>query len=159
MKFNEAIRVIFEEYLSKDVYYDVLFGSDKREFTINDLKDIDLTEIVDSMVVPERSKDRERVLVNVDRFDDIWQKSDMYIGPNGVGGIKKRYPFFIAYLLLNPEERNIIETPEVSITKSNEIEFLNGRHRFAVLRDAGVKQIPIALPKNRLEQARNLGII
>jgi hypothetical protein len=39
------------------------------------------------------------------------------------------------------------------------IRFIQGRHRFAVMRDFGWKQVPIAMPTSCVRYARQIGLI
>ena len=165
MRFNEKYKKLMDGYISRDEYADILTGESDKDVTIADLGDIDIPKIINGMVVPPRSlDDMELVLVDTVKFDQMWKKTspDFYIGPKGVGGIKKRYRDFIAFLMMKPEEREKrfgpIESSEVSV-KEHEIHVMNGRHRFAVFRDAGVKKIPMAMDKQSIERAKKLGLV
>jgi len=151
--------------LSADDYLNILMGRTKNTYSIKDLKSVDMEEILDELVIPERAERDgwERVLINVKKFDRLWKETDpeMYLGKGGVGGIKNRYSNFIAFLITDPVERKRIygniETPEVEITEGGEIRFVNGRHRYSVFRDMRVKYLPVAMPLP--ERAEQLGLL
>lgn len=165
MKFDDTYKRLMDEYISNDEYGDILMGDDNRDISIKNLKDVDIDTIINKMVVPKRSKDSMKlVLVDTDKFDKMWRESDpdFYIGQGGVGGIKNRYKNFIAFLMIEPEQREENYGPvmasEVSVS-NNKIIFTNGRHRFSVLRDVGVKKIPVAMNKNSIDNAKKIGIV
>lgn len=92
------------------------------------------------------------VLVDVAKIDKAWSSDkDMYIGPGGTGNnIKTRYPDFQQWLKDNPETPIIM--PNLGWSEYNEnITFGNGRHRFSVLRDMGVKKIWVTVPTEQLK--------
>lgn len=89
------------------------------------------------------------VLVDVAKFDRAFVKDTDYIGSNDAG-ISGRREKFVSFL----QSGRAIEMPEVSVTAPGRIVFVNGRHRYAALRDIGVKSLYIAFPKDQAEQAR-----
>jgi hypothetical protein len=113
----------------------------------------DLEFVFDSMTKNSKYK---KVFVDVDKFDSLWKKDkDFYIGKNGVGGIKGRYERFQDFI----KNHNKIEMSDVSITKDGAVSFRNGRHRFAVLRDMGMKEIPVAMHKDYIKYASQYGVL
>jgi hypothetical protein len=108
------------------------------------------------VTLPKRAKNEVLVNVNVDLFDKIWSKDkNFYVGPNGQGGIGSRYQNFEKWI----SDKNIMDAAEVGISDNNGVVFDNGRHRFAFLRDSGVKSIPVSMPKKDVEKAKKLGLI
>ena len=95
----------------------------------------------------------EEVLADVGKVDTAWsQDKDMYVGPGGKGQIKTRYPDFGTWLKENPDAQ--IEMPIVGLDYRGRPSFGNGRHRFAYLRDRGVKQIPMVVNKELAAEFR-----
>ena len=90
------------------------------------------------------------ITVRVDKLDKGWKLDDGYIGPGGAGEIKGRRKRFSEFLKTGKP----IEAPEVTVTKSGQVIFTNGRHRTSVLRDRGQKTIVIAVPKGQAERIR-----
>jgi hypothetical protein len=99
---------------------------------------------------------RERdvlVSVNVAKLDRSWSDDyGFYIGRGGSGAaIEGRYENFGQWF----EQGAPIEAPEVTINQGHVV-FRNGRHRFAWLRDHGVKTITVAVDKETAAQFRKL---
>jgi hypothetical protein len=91
-----------------------------------------------------------RMELDIQKVDAAWAKDkDMYIGPGGTCNPKRGcYDGFISYL----QRGEPIGMPQISWGEwSKVIQFTNGRHRFAVLRDMGLKKIPAMVPKEQLE--------
>jgi len=114
-----------------------------------------------TFVMDKQSKISGYNLVNIDvkKFDNLWkQDKDFYIGPNGTGAaITKpinRYERFKTFL----KDGEPIEAPVAAINLYG-VGFVNGRHRFAVLRDMGVKTIPLTLNDKSIKNAREMGLL
>jgi hypothetical protein len=109
------------------------------------------------------------VLTDVKAFDNAWQASDMYIGPNGAGGIKNRYEQFglfvnggtdtIGQHTFTVAPATSIELSDVNVTANGEVAFVNGRHRYAWFRDQGVNSIPVAMDSKSIEHAKHFNLI
>lgn len=96
------------------------------------------------------------VNVNVAKLDAAWSKDvDFYVGPNGQGGIKSRYPNFGEWL----QTADSMEASEVYVRDNGEIAFTNGRHRFAWLRDHGVTVMPVAMHPDAIANAKKFGYL
>lgn len=82
------------------------------------------------------------VWVDPTLFDDAWKRSDQWIGPNGrTGAQDDRYPRVGRWI----EAGNDIQMC-VSSRDGNTVCFTDGRHRFAWLRDRGVRAMPMQVP-------------
>lgn len=114
--------------------------------------------------------DRKLVKVNVKAFDKAWSKDrDFYVGKGGTGAsIGDRYQRFQDILKMSEEERKrwLGESPKgniiassVGVSEDGSVYFDNGRHRFAVLRDMGYKEIPVAMTKESIKNAKKHGYI
>lgn len=95
------------------------------------------------------NKDEIEVELDVKKVDDLWSKDkDFYIGPGGTGNPKRGcYKGFQDWLQGNQP----IGMPMISWSEWNKtVQFTNGRHRFAVLRDMGLTRIPALIPKEQV---------
>jgi hypothetical protein len=73
------------------------------------------------------------------------QDREFYVGPGGSGSaIGNRYDRFIQWLEDNPNTP--IDPSLIGLGPSKDIRFGDGRHRWAVLRDSGVKNIAVIVP-------------
>lgn len=130
--------------------------------TINKLKDYKPYHTVDWYLEQGYSKkeanDFKHILVNgnVNEIDKLWKKTELYIDP-----------FSNSNKYIN-SKNDIIEgkvdvPPIISINDLDEnnleLFFENGRHRFANLRDAGVKNIPIIISNDNFDLFKKLNLI
>lgn len=95
------------------------------------------------------------VKVPIDLIEEAFKKDEsVYIGKGGSGEIAGRYKRFEDFLRAG----NPIEAPEVSLSKQKDgslrVGFTNGRHRFAVLRDVGYREIGLSLSKDSIRALR-----
>lgn len=98
--------------------------------------------------------------VNVVKLDEELKKDkSMYVGFEGYNGSRDKYNSFIEYLKTNQS----IHSPKIYLEREANSEISthisDGRHRFAVLRDRGIEKMPIAVDKNSIELAREIGLI
>jgi len=124
-----------------------------RNKTINVILDPTYTTYYDDN---DEQQNFKLVRVNTSKFDELWQASWQYIGKNGVGQTGSRYQNFGDYMTATNDP---IYAPTVSIGANSDIDFTNGRHRFAWLRDAGFKNIPVAMDQESINNAYRLRII
>jgi hypothetical protein len=103
---------------------------------------------------PLRAEDDVLVLVNTARFDAAWEADhpDYYIAS---GDQSDRYKRFVEYLKNN---RNI-NVSEVYVDENGLASFINGRHRFAVLRDFGNTAIPVAMDLDAFLNAKQHNLL
>lgn len=104
--------------------------------------------------VDERSGYR---LVNVDirAIEKMWSKSDFYVGPDGEGGIGKRYANVLKYI----QDNSSFEASSVYVKPDGVVGFENGRHRYAAIRDAGNRTIPVAMDAESIVAAKEHGYL
>lgn len=96
------------------------------------------------------------VNLNVPVFDKAFSREhSFYIGPGGQSGIGKRYEEFGKFV----EKAASIEASEVGVRQNGVIDFGNGRHRYAWLRDQGLKVIPVAMSKESITYAKQYGYL
>jgi hypothetical protein len=120
---------------------------------------------------PSRSIGQKMVDVNVYAFDESFKKDrSMYVGARGSGGIGKRYDNFEIFVrggdldigdgvIIPTDKAKSIEVPEVSVLEDGSVQFTNGRHRWAWLRDQGAKTIPVMMDVDSIVNAKKYGYI
>ena len=88
----------------------------------------------------DKNKDYYLLDVDVEKFDEIFAQNQQYIGKYGAGGIGTRYSDFIKYM----ESGMPIHASTVVVTEENNrpiVSFVDGRHRYSVMRDLGFERI------------------
>lgn len=96
------------------------------------------------------------VNVNPSAFDEAFSKTSwQYVGEKGKEGISGRYEKFENYL----KDAKSIEASNVSVNKDGGIVFGDGRHRYAVLRDMGLDELPIVMDKESIKNAKKFGYL
>jgi hypothetical protein len=98
----------------------------------------------------------ELVNVNPSAFDEAYSKTGwQYVGEKGKDGISGRYEKFENFL----KDAKSIEASNVSVNKDGGIVFGDGRHRYAVLRDMGLDELPIVMDKESIKNAKKFGYL
>jgi hypothetical protein len=98
----------------------------------------------------------ELVNVNPSAFDEAFSKTSwQYVGEKGKEGISGRYEKFENFL----KDAKSIEASNVSVNKDGGIVFGDGRHRYAVLRDMGLDELPIVMDKESIKNAQKFGYL
>lgn len=106
---------------------------------------------------------RKLVEVDVDKFDQAWAHSaSMYLnpgysGPNHRHGI--RYDAYHDFLLYANDDTNPIYAATITIRPDGVPAFINGRHRYAVIRDSGATKIHVAMKKDDIKRAEKFGLL
>jgi hypothetical protein len=96
------------------------------------------------------------VNVNPSAFDEAFSKTGwQYVGEKGKQGISGRYEKFESFL----KDAKSIEASNVSVNKDGGIVFGDGRHRYAVLRDMGLDELPIVMDKESIKNAKKFGYL
>lgn len=122
--------------------------------------------------VVKPSRDKKGILVDVKtkEFDNLFkQDREMYIGPGGKGGIGDRYNMFgifvnggsydVGGFEIDHDPADSIESAEVHVNDKGEVSFLNGRHRWAWLRDQGARTIPVSMSRKSIENSKKFGLL
>lgn len=97
-------------------------------------------------------------LVNIDvaKLDEAFKRdSAFYVGPDGVGGINGRYSRVKQFITDN----QTFEASSVIIGSDGSVGFENGRHRYAALRDASNRVIPVAMDEASIANAESAGYL
>jgi hypothetical protein len=107
-------------------------------------------------VLPKRAEAAgdQMVTVDIGKFDVGFAKDPQYIG-KGKEDVPGRRAGFEAY----EKTGKPIETPEVSVSPDGKVTFINGRHRYAVLRDRGEGSMPMAMSEESIANARKNGLL
>lgn len=111
-----------------------------------------------AIVKSENSIKKGDLLVPVDvhAFDKAWQKdAGFHIDPSGKGKIGTRLEGVQKHLQTGTE----LDAAEVVVDADGRVGVKDGRHRMAVLRDAGVGKVPVAMTKESLANAKKHGLI
>jgi hypothetical protein len=108
----------------------------------------DLRMYGDGGVIPAESS---VVWVDPAKLDPLWITGRVERG--GIGGIGDRYQEFQWFA---SEADMPIQPSEIEIGRDGKIEFVNGRHRFAVIRDAGIEKIPIVVSKDQAARLKSI---
>ncbi|MGB0972468.1 MAG: hypothetical protein ACPGVG_16140, partial [Mycobacterium sp.] len=112
----------------------------RREFKAADEAEGDAKKL--SFVPHPRANDDSyrTVWVDVSKIDSEFSKESTYIGPNdvGIGGRRDEFKRFLRTGEPIQQSLGIVDA------NGNFDGFVDGRHRFAVLRDAGHKAVPIS---------------
>lgn len=106
----------------------------------------------------DRNKDHYLLDVDVEKFDKLFQKSVQYIGKYGSGGIDTRYGDFIKYIDLGMP----IYASTIVISEENDkpvVSFVDGRHRYSVMRDLGFERIPVSMDESSKLVAEKYGLL
>jgi len=109
-----------------------------------DLSQEQIDGVLKRIILSKRAKINGDKLIVVDTkaFDNAFKKdTDFYIGRGGEGGVKGRYEGFQKFI----KKGTKIEASEVVVTDEGRVVFVNGRHRWAVERDIGMKEISVAM--------------
>ena len=95
--------------------------------------------------------------VDADKFEEAFKKNEMqYVGKNGThNAIGKRYENVGEFL----KTAKSMRASQADVKKDGSVIFGDGRHRFAFLRDKGLKKIPMSLDKESIRYAKTHGYI
>ena len=127
-----------------------------KEELVSKTVTVDDREIPITMNKTDERSGYSLVDVNVDAFEENFAKDkNFYVGPEGEGGIGKRYAIFTEFAKTAPS----IEAPSVGIDENGRVMFDNGRHRYAYFRDKGLKTIPMSMSPESLANAKKFGYV
>ena len=110
------------------------------------------------IIDPQYENESKLYNIKINKIESSFKKDkDYYIGVNGTNGINNRYNRFIKFLNDNPKIDII--APSIYIDDNGEVQFNNGRHRYAVIRDLGIETIPFSISNNNIKQAKKYNYI
>lgn len=94
------------------------------------------------------------VVIDVRKFDRALAKDKgTHVGKGGSGAaIGGRYANAKAFITQAKANGTAVEMPRVSIDRQGNPSITDGRHRFAALRDIGLKAMPVAIHKGEAKQ-------
>ena len=117
------------------------------------LKDKELPVTMHPIEVKEGNKIAN---VNPEVFDKAFAKSEwQYVGEKGEGGIGNRYEKFAEWV----KNADSMYASNVSVNEKGSVTFGDGRHRYAYLRDEGVKKIPMSMDDESIKYAKKHGYL
>jgi hypothetical protein len=97
--------------------------------------------------------------VDVEKFDAAWKlDGDFYVPPGGEGVPGRRERFERFYGRLQAVE-GTLEAPEVAVNDAGKVSFINGRHRFSVQRDQGIRPIYVAFTSGSVANAKKFNLV
>ncbi|WP_408580452.1 plasmid fertility inhibition factor family protein [Burkholderia cepacia] len=89
----------------------------------------------------------------MDSLDTVWRDAPEYVGREGRGSVQDgKYEAVGAFLRCTIGPRAII-IPTISIADGT-VSFTDGRHRFAWLRDHGLRALPVEVDQDSAETCR-----
>lgn len=88
-------------------------------------------------------REYKRVTVSVETLDKAW--TELRVEAGGKDGIGDRYRDAKKFL----SENSNVRMSEVTVRRNGTIIFNDGRHRFAVLRDSGRKEIDVLMRNSK----------
>lgn len=111
-----------------------------------------------NLISPETFDARDMAVFDVDMLNMAWARSNGYIKSN------KLSSFSSAVVINRFLADNVVNVaPSCELFRDKKrlpvLHFRDGRHRFAVLRDSGVKEIVVVMPKKSLQMAKRTGMI
>ena len=117
----------------------------------------EITDIRNRITIPAITPKAELVNLNVTKFDTKFaEDTELYIGEGGTGAvIGDRYERFKTFL----ETDKPIEAAEVIVKDDGSVSFMDGRNRYAVMRDAGMQNIPVVMDAKSLANAQKFGYV
>ncbi len=101
---------------------------------------------------------RKLVMLDIQRIEDLFKKDIFYIEPNGANTAKSMYDGVKDYL----NSGHNIDAPLIELYKAGNsicVGFIDGRHRFSVLRDMGMRKMPFSLNENSAKLAEEYGFL
>ena len=116
---------------------------------------------IKSRMVLSGFTDTKKIVLKPAKTNVLEQKfkesGSLYVGRKGQNGSKEKYDNIKRYL----ETGEPIVAPHIYFeVKDNKpsVHFQDGRHRFAVLRDLGMREIPVAIDKKDISIAEKIGL-
>ena len=116
-----------------------------------------MKDIIDNMSKYDINNDNENydkefetiiTTCNINKINNSWKKSLLYISSN-ILEIENKYKYFKSKDdLFNMK---VDKPPFINLTDCNNIEFIDGRNRFANLRDLNCLYMPFIIYKNEKE--------
>lgn len=122
---------------------------------------LDLENIKNRIQLSDLDKIRDAYLIELDvkKLNELFKQDDIsYIEPNGTNGIGSRYKDVGEYLKTG---QNIDAVRVILNERSGNLAacIADGRHRFAYLRDMGMKTMPVCLDKDSFKLAAKHGLV
>jgi hypothetical protein len=138
---------------------------------INESNQVRINGKLVTITIPDRAKGDKLVAINTAKFDEAFKNNPTYyIGKGGIGSIKDRYKNFELFVIGGKQElapgvvidnhpTKSIEASEVSVDENGNVMFINGRHRYAWMRDHGIDNILVAMDKLSIKNAKTHKLI
>lgn len=133
------------------------FIAKKLNIKSNDLIEVGGRKIPVNQHPSDERSGNELHFVDADKFEEGFKRNkDQYIGKGGSGNsISDRYKKVGEFLKTAPSMR----VGDAHVRENGLVDFGDGRHRFAYLRDQGLKHIPMSFSKEAARNARKHGYL
>lgn len=96
------------------------------------------------------------VTIDVAKLNAAWERdTGFHLGP-GESSPPGRYEEFGRFAANAAATGAPVEQSEVTLDADGTVSFTNGRHRFAYLRDLGIKKLPVSVPREQAARLRRL---
>jgi hypothetical protein len=116
---------------------------------------INTNQIIDTLKQYKCKKGYTKVILDTTKVDNSWKKSKLYLtNYENLPHLNDKAKYLGSRK--NLFEGNVIEPPKININDEGNVEFENGRNRFANLRDLGVEFIPFIVCKKELTEIKNI---
>jgi hypothetical protein len=112
------------------------------------------------VVLSDRSKALGEKLMGVDAkaIDAAWkQDPSFHVGPGGEGPTASPGKYESATRHISSGKKT--NAPELGVQENGRVGFADGRHRFAAMRDRGIRVIPVAMDRESIRNARKYGYL
>lgn len=102
---------------------------------------------------PNQRADETTVMVSAKELEKAWEKDDMYIPPGGGGksDVPGRREAFEKFL----ESGKPVQASRITVDEKGNASFIDGRHRFSVLRDKGADKVAVTVSKKEAGRLTN----
>jgi hypothetical protein len=126
-------------------------------------KDLDdsIESQMSEMVVSDTRRTHKIHWVNVYNFDKAWAHASQYLAPGTQDPSMEKAETFLKMDPVNRHRkygRYIMPAVKVGI-RWGEVKILDGRHRYCILREAGVEKMPVSMDNDSAKNAGRLNLL
>ena len=159
---SDPIRTFEKVHISANDSYDGFIESNLKQRNIDFTKQsasesLKHENIYNRIILPEQDSDRHLVSLDTRKVEELFQQNEAFYVPKN-GGIKSRYRGAKDFFTTGED----IEATKASIYEQDgklHFSIIDGRHRFAVMRDMGMKKVKFSLDRSSAEVAEKYGLI
>jgi hypothetical protein len=108
------------------------------------------------IVPPPLEKGEAVYTIDMKKVDEAWKPNKtFYVGKGGEGEIAGRLKGVEDWMA----EGKALEMPQIHVNDYGNVTFVDGRHRFAYLRDIGHDTLPVVMDKRSAKNAQKAGMV